>query len=135
MRMSNGAPGNRNCTETFKIRPIAAELKRRGASQDQRAELAMGISLDEYQRMRTESGFGHYTLMYPLIERRMDRAACSTQVKLHLLPVSPARRMAAAPQRPAGTIRPSGAVGTGHDRAPDDARQGCDLPDQRGQTT
>jgi hypothetical protein len=89
MRMSNGAPGNRNCTQTFKIGPIAAELKRRGASKDEPAELAMGISLDEYQRMRTESGFKHYTLAYPLIERRMDRAACMALIERSGLPVPP----------------------------------------------
>jgi hypothetical protein len=89
MRMANGAPGNRNCTQTFKIGPIAAELKRRGASKSEPAELAMGISLDEYQRMRNESGFAHYTLAYPLIERRMDRAACMALIERAGLPVPP----------------------------------------------
>lgn len=89
MRMANGAPGNRNCTQTFKIAVIAKELKRRGATKDQPAELALGISLDEYQRMRTESGIAHYTLAYPLIERRMDRAACMALIERAGLPVPP----------------------------------------------
>lgn len=89
MRMANGAPGNRNCTETFKINVIKAELKRRGATKDQPAELALGISLDEYQRMRTNSGVPFYTLAYPLIERRLDRAACMALIERAGLPVPP----------------------------------------------
>jgi len=89
MRMSNGAPGNRNCTETFKINVIKAELKRRGATNNDPAELAMGISMDEYQRMRTASGVPFYTLAYPLIERRMDRAACMALIGRVGLPVPP----------------------------------------------
>jgi hypothetical protein len=89
MRMANGAPGNRNCTETFKINVIKAELKRRGASKNAPAELAMGISLDEYQRMRSGSGVPFYTLAYPLIERRMDRAACMALIERAGLPVPP----------------------------------------------
>lgn len=89
MRMSNGAPGNRNCTETFKIRPIANELKRRGATKDEPGFLAMGISLDEYPRMRSNSGFAHYGLEYPLIDLRMDRAACLALVDRAGLPVPP----------------------------------------------
>src|SRR5262245_23073751 len=47
VRMSNGAPGTRSCTADFKVRVIGAELRRRGATVDQPATVALGISTDE----------------------------------------------------------------------------------------
>lgn len=77
VRMSgSGAPGRRNCTGQYKIRRIASEVKRRGATKETPALVALGISLDEYQRMRTESGIEWEHLDYPLIDLRLDRAAC-----------------------------------------------------------
>jgi hypothetical protein len=90
MRMNtSGAPGNRNCTLDFKIRPIAKELKRRGATAADPAIVALGISVDEYQRMRSHSGIPHETLTYPLIDRRIDRAACMGIIERAGLPVPP----------------------------------------------
>jgi hypothetical protein len=90
VRMSNsGAPGNRNCTLDFKIRVIAKELKRRGATKDDPADMALGISLDEYQRMRTESGIPHERLTYPLIDLRMSRQDCINLIESAGLPVPP----------------------------------------------
>lgn len=82
MRMANGAPGNRNCTVEFKIKPIAKELKRRGATDENPAVIALGISVDEYQRMRSGG-------CYPLIERRIDRAGCEQIIRRAGLPVPP----------------------------------------------
>lgn len=77
VRMNNsGAPVRRSCTVDYKIRRVASELKRRGATAANPAVVALGISLDEYQRMRTESGIAWETLAYPLIDLRLDRAAC-----------------------------------------------------------
>lgn len=89
VRMANGAPGNRNCTVEYKIKPVAKELKRRGATADDPAVLALGISLDEYQRMRSDSGIPHETFAYPLIDRRMDRAACVVLIERAGVPVPP----------------------------------------------
>lgn len=50
VRMENGAPGNRNCTATYKLLVIAKELKRRGATADDPATVGVGITLDEIQR-------------------------------------------------------------------------------------
>lgn len=85
----SGAPGRRGCTTDFKIRRIAAELKRRGATSENQASLAMGISLDEFHRMRSDSGNACYTLAYPLIDRRLDRAACAALITRAGLPVPP----------------------------------------------
>jgi hypothetical protein len=50
VRMRNGAPGTRSCTADFKIRVIERELRRRGATKDDPALVAIGISVDEFQR-------------------------------------------------------------------------------------
>lgn len=50
VRMTNGAPGKRSCTADFKIRVIEKELKRRGATADDPAIVALGISMDELHR-------------------------------------------------------------------------------------
>jgi hypothetical protein len=77
VRMSgSGAPGRRNCTGQFKIRRIASEVKRRGATVENPAVVALGISLDEFKRMRTDSGIAWEKLDYPLIDLRLDRADC-----------------------------------------------------------
>lgn len=84
---TSGAPGNRNCTLDFKIRPIAKELKRLGATKGDPAIVALGISVDEYQRMRSDSGIPHELLTYPLIDLRMDRSACMELIEREGLPV------------------------------------------------
>jgi hypothetical protein len=79
MRMGkDGAPGNRTCTSEFKIRVIEKELRRRGATKDNKATVGLGISLDEYQRMRSaDDPRSPYQLRhYPLIEARLTRQDC-----------------------------------------------------------
>lgn len=88
MRMQNGAPGNRQCTGDFKIAVIAKELKRMGATKDDPAHVALGISIDEYQRMRT-SNIAYEVLDYPLIDLRLDRAACQQMIVDAGLPPAP----------------------------------------------
>lgn len=90
MRMSgSGAPGNRTCTAEFKIKVVARELKRMGANKTIPAVLAMGISLDEYHRVRSDSGIPHEKLAYPLIDLRMDRQDCVNVIQEAGLPVPP----------------------------------------------
>lgn len=85
----SGAPARRSCTLDFKVRRIASELKRRGASTEAPAMVALGISIDEYQRMRTESGIAWQDLTYPLIDLRLDRAACMGIIERARLPIPP----------------------------------------------
>lgn len=89
MRMANGAPGNRSCTEQFKINVIRKELKARGASAAAPATVALGISMDEWQRMRSDSGDAVVRNAYPLIDLGIDRAACMTIITDASLPVPP----------------------------------------------
>lgn len=88
VRMANGAPGNRTCTADFKIKVIAADLKRRGATPADPAAVALGISLDEFQRMR-ESRIPIQRNTYPLIDRRLDRQDCMNVITRAGLPVPP----------------------------------------------
>jgi hypothetical protein len=89
MRMSNGAPGNRQCTGDFKIAVVAKELKRRGASRSDPAVVGLGISLDEYQRARSDSRVAHEVLEYPLLDLRLTRSDCVALIGQAGLPVPP----------------------------------------------
>lgn len=76
VRMANGAPGNRNCTQTFKIEVIDRWLLARGASADDPARVGVGISLDEIDRMRTDQPNPTQRREYPLITARITRQRC-----------------------------------------------------------
>jgi hypothetical protein len=65
----------RQCTERYKIRPINRKLRDLGATRQQPVELAIGISLDEYHRMKPHRS-SLARAVWPLIERRMTRADC-----------------------------------------------------------
>lgn len=88
MRMANGAPGNRTCTHQFKITVIRGELKRRGANANNPTTLALGISVDEWQRMR-DSGHSATINTYPLIDLGISRSDCITIIQDAGIPVPP----------------------------------------------
>jgi len=88
-RMSNGAPGRRSCTVDFKIRVVAKWLKQHGATKLDKAITGLGISLDEFQRARTDSGIEWETLEYPLLTLRMTRQDCINTISNAGLPVPP----------------------------------------------
>jgi hypothetical protein len=75
-RMSNGAPGNRKCTGDWKIKVIRRAYKG--------AIMGLGISLDEYHRMRNEPD-----LEYPLIDLRLTRRMCHDIIRNAGLPDPP----------------------------------------------
>lgn len=77
VRLSSGAPNGRACTGDFKIKVIQKWLKQHGATVDDPAVSAIGISLDEFQRMRTDSGANFQRLVYPLVEMRKTRQDCN----------------------------------------------------------
>lgn len=89
MRMSNGAPGNRQCTGDFKIAVVAKELRRRGATRDDPAVVGLGISTDEWQRARRDSRVPHETLAYPLLDRNLSRRDCEATILSAGLSVPP----------------------------------------------
>ncbi|WIG60452.1 MAG: hypothetical protein OJF49_003200 [Ktedonobacterales bacterium] len=85
----SGAPAQRNCTADFKIRVIASWCYRHGARKMKPATTMLGISMDEFQRMRTDSGISYTRLAYPLIDRRMSRQDCINVIASAGLPVPP----------------------------------------------
>lgn len=90
VRLKNGAPGNRACTEEYKIQVISRWLRKATATKAHPATLGMGISLDEIQRMRTDDPrYPHIHKEYPLIELRLSRADCATLIDEAGLPVPP----------------------------------------------
>jgi hypothetical protein len=89
VRMAGGAPGNRQCTQRFKIAPVAKELRRRGATKERPATLGLGISIDEYHRVRSGSPVAHEVIAYPLIDLRLDRQDCQNVITKAGLPVPP----------------------------------------------
>lgn len=89
VRMSNGAPGTRSCTAQFKIKVIADELKRRGATPEHPATVGIGISLDEIGRANNRRCEPHERIEYPLLERGIRRIDCARIIRSAGLPVPP----------------------------------------------
>jgi hypothetical protein len=89
VRMSNGAPGTRSCTADYKIQVIARELKRRGATKDNKAVIGIGISLDEIQRANNRRCDPHEDIVYPLLDLGLRRSDCARIIRDAGLPVPP----------------------------------------------
>lgn len=87
--MANGAPGNRKCTNQWKRDTIARWQRQHGATQDAPAVCGLGISIDEYTRMRTDSGISYITNEYPLIDMGIDRNGCRQIIADAGIPVPP----------------------------------------------
>jgi hypothetical protein len=85
VRMSNGAPGNRNCTVEFKIKPIAKWIKANAPG----CILGKGISTDEPHRATPSRESDGYSSAYPLIELGMSRFDCLRLVAEAGLPQPP----------------------------------------------
>lgn len=91
VRMSNGAPGNRSCTADFKVLVVDKWLRQQGAKKE-KAIVGLGISLDEFQRMKPNmdpSTIAWKENVFPLIDLRMDRQDCMNVISSAGLPVPP----------------------------------------------
>ena len=80
----------RQCTSNWKINPIRRFVRSiiGKASPPSCVEMIMGISLDEWQRMRT-SDVGYITNIYPLVDQRISRASCVAWLDAHGLDIPP----------------------------------------------
>jgi len=85
----SGMPASRSCTAEFKVRVVQRWLKQHGATRDDPGTSALGISIDEIQRMRMDSGCAYTKLEYPLINLRIDRDECKRIIAGAGLPVPP----------------------------------------------
>ena len=83
VRMKNGAPGGRSCTQNFKRAVIRKWLGKGNHV------VGLGISVDEFQRMRTDSGYKNIINEYPLIDLRLSRADCLKIIHDEGLPQPP----------------------------------------------
>jgi 3'-phosphoadenosine 5'-phosphosulfate sulfotransferase (PAPS reductase)/FAD synthetase len=82
----DGGQLRRQCTIRWKIYPIRRYIQ--AHRNHQPVEQWIGISLDEYQRMR-DSDVKYITNRYPLIERKMTRADCEKWLLSHGLEIPP----------------------------------------------
>ena len=82
---------NRQCTGHWKIEPIRRELRRRLGKGRPRAgavEAVLGISLDEWHRMKS-SNVAYIVNTYPLVDMRLSRAGCVDWLNRHGLEIPP----------------------------------------------
>jgi hypothetical protein len=94
-RMSNGAPGNRSCTNDFKIKVVDKWIKSHGYTH---ATVGLGLSVDEFGRVRNErwhDSVGKKRIGFckkrehPLIDLRMSRQDCHNIIRDAGLPMPP----------------------------------------------
>lgn len=94
-RMSNGAPGNRSCTNDFKIRVVDKWVKSNGYDN---AIIGLGLSIDEYHRVRDERWhdkhgkrkIGYWKKRHhPLVDLRLSRLDCRKIITGAGLPMPP----------------------------------------------
>ena len=83
--MPGGMPGNRKCTEAFKIKPIAKWIKENAPG----CTLGKGISTDEPHRATPSRESDGYISAYPLIELGISRSDCLIIAKDAGLPQPP----------------------------------------------
>lgn len=89
VHMDGGGPGTRQCTDRHKIKVIADELARRGATEEHPATVGIGISLDEIHRANNRTRIPHETVVYPLLELGLRRTDCQRIIRDAGLPVPP----------------------------------------------
>lgn len=89
VRMSNGAPGTRSCTADFKIRVISRWLIAHGATQDDPATVAIGISTDEIERANNRREERAERVTYPLLDLGLSRQDCADIITDAGLPEPP----------------------------------------------
>lgn len=89
VHLNGGGPGTRQCTDRYKIKVIADELARRGATEETPAIVGIGISLDEIHRANNRSRIPHERVVYPLLDLGLRRTDCQRIIREAGLPVPP----------------------------------------------
>lgn len=89
VRLSNGAPASRHCTVDFKIKVLQKWIKAHGASAEDPAVVAVGISTDEFQRANNKSDAKFERRVFPLLELGLNRGDCVELIKEAGVPVPP----------------------------------------------
>lgn len=89
VHLAGGGPGTRQCTDRYKIGVIARELKRLGATAEDPATVAIGISLDEIHRANNRARIPYERVVYPLLDLGLRRTDCQRIIREADLPVPP----------------------------------------------
>lgn len=89
IRMSNGAPGNRSCTQDFKIKLLGKWIKTNVERNHWPIDVLIGISVDEIQRAGRGRDELHEVRRYPLLDLGMSRTDCANVIRDAGLPVPP----------------------------------------------
>lgn len=76
----------RQCTRNYKIRPIRRKVVELNGGTKRQVEQLVGISLDEWERMR-DSDVQYIRNVYPLIDKRMTRADCVAWLERNGYPI------------------------------------------------
>lgn len=89
VRFHGGGFGNRKCTDRYKIRVVERELRRRGASETDKAETMIGISTDEWHRANRLNARAWEIPTFPLLDLGYSRTDCARIIAEAGLPVPP----------------------------------------------
>ena len=87
VRMADtGAPGTRNCTDTFKVKVLRGWLREHA---ELPADVLIGISTDEVERVNTNRDTKWERRLFPLIGLGVSRHQCKQIIRDAGLPVPP----------------------------------------------
>ncbi len=89
VRGMNGAPLSRSCTVDWKVKVLGKWLKANGATADDPAQVNIGISTDEIQRVGNKKTEAWERINYPLIDLGLNRQDCMNVTADAGLPVPP----------------------------------------------
>jgi len=89
LRMANGSPGNRACTPEWKIRVVRRWCREHGASRTEPAEVLIGFSTDEVERVGNAQEHPAERKAYPLLDLGLSRTDCQRLIADAGLPVPP----------------------------------------------
>ena len=84
-----GAPGTRNCTETFKVKVIRRWLREHGVTKTAPATVLVGFSTDEIQRVNNRRPSDYEIPEHPLLDLHLNRHDCQRLIAEAGLPVPP----------------------------------------------
>lgn len=89
VKMAGGAPGNRKCTDRYKISVIRRWCEANGATGASPATIAVGFSTDEVERATNRHSAPSELVVYPLLELGLSRNDCRNVILGAGLPVPP----------------------------------------------
>lgn len=89
VRMANGAPGNRSCTATFKIKVVAKWARQNGATVKNPASIGIGFTVDEIGRVSGRPPEPGTVKDYPLLDLRLRRKDVPAILEAAGLPLPP----------------------------------------------